>query len=272
MEEMLRYYALALVASLAFAQTPSDLNRPPEGVDKAVRERIAQFYQLLVDGKFRQAEGLIADDTKDFFYNMSKPKYLSFEIGQIVYSDEFTRAKAIVLCEQTIPVPAFAGKPLKFPQPSLWKLVDGEWYWYVDQDALRQTPFGVMNPGSPAPSGARSPGPPFGAATPPPVPSGADVQGLLNRLQSHAKADKQAVALKVGESTQVTITNSTEGMATLSLSVNAHGVDAKLDHTELKAGEKAILTLRAGEQAKPGVVNVRVEQSSQVIPIQITVN
>jgi hypothetical protein len=273
MKQMLRYFSLILVVSLAFAQAPSDPTRPPDAVDKALRERIAGFYQLLVDGKFRQAEALVADDTKDFFYDMSKPKYLSFEIGQIVYSDEFTRAKAIVLCEQEIPLPAFAGKPLKFPYPSLWKLVDGVWYWYVDQNALRQTPFGVMNPGPPAPSGAMSPGPPqFGATTPPPMPSGVDVQGLLNRLKSQAKADKQTVALKVGESGQVTIANSAEGVVTLSLNVDAPGVDAKLDRTELKAGEKAILTLRAGEQAKPGLVNVRVEQSGQIIPIQVTMN
>jgi hypothetical protein len=160
MEQMLRYSSLMLVVPLAFAQTPSDLNKPPDAVDKALRERIAGFYQLLVDGKFRQAEALVADDTKDFFYDMSKPKYLSFEIGEIVYSDQFTRAKAIVLCEQNIPLPGFAGKPLKFPQPSLWKLVDGVWYWYVDQIALRQTPFGVMNPSPPASSGAMSQGPP----------------------------------------------------------------------------------------------------------------
>jgi hypothetical protein len=59
---------------------------------------------------------------------------------------------------------------------------------------------------------------------------------------------------------------------TLSLNVDAPGVEAKLDRTELKAGEKAILTLRAGEQAKPGAVKIRVEQSGQFIPIQIAVN
>ena len=263
---MLRYPFMLLAASLCLAQSPADLvNKPPADVDKALRERIAGFYRLQVDGKFRQAEALVAEDTKDYFYNQNKPKYLSFEIGQIVYSDEFRRAKATVLCEQEIPFPAFAGKPIKFPQASLWKLVDGAWYWYVDQSALRQTPFGVMTPGA-------GPAAPSGAVTPPPMPSGADIDALVNRFMSQVKADKQAVALKVGESAQVTITNSAGGAMTLSLSVNAFGVEAKLDRTELKGGDKAILTLRAGEQAKPGVVTVRVEPTAQIIPIQITVN
>jgi hypothetical protein len=37
------------------------------------------------------------------------------------------------------------------------------------------------------------------------------------------------------------------------------------------AGEKGILTLRAGKDAKPGVLSLRVEQTNQVIPIQVKI-
>src|SRR5262252_4422911 len=111
---MFRSIALCVCAASCLAQSPADLfNRPPADVDKALRVRITEFYQDHVDGKFRQAEALVAEDTKDFFYSANKPKYLSFEIQRIDYSDGFTRAKATVLCEQYVLMPGFTDKPLK---------------------------------------------------------------------------------------------------------------------------------------------------------------
>jgi hypothetical protein len=49
------------------------------------------------------------------------------------------------------------------------------------------------------------------------------------------------------------------------------GVEAKLDRPLLQAGGKAILTLRAAKGAKSGVLNVQVEQTMQLLPIQITI-
>ena len=45
---------------------------PPPEVDQALRARISEFYQDHVDGKFRQAEALVAAETKDSFYG-AKP-------------------------------------------------------------------------------------------------------------------------------------------------------------------------------------------------------
>jgi len=97
-------------------------------------------------------EALVAEDTKDYFYNGSKPKYLAFEIKSISYSDGYTQAKAIILCEQYLPFPEFEGKPFKVPTPSTWKLVDGQWYWWVDPQQVSQTPFGRMKAGAGAPA------------------------------------------------------------------------------------------------------------------------
>src|SRR5271157_484849 len=149
MKIMLRFFLLTLFATGSFAQNAGDLfNKPPADVDQALRGRIAEFYDLHVKGEFRKAEALVADDTKDIYYSSNKTKYVSFEIGRIDYSDNFTRAKATVLCEQYIMLPGFMGKPMKVPIPSNWKQVDGAWYWYVDPESLRVTPFGKMTPGA----------------------------------------------------------------------------------------------------------------------------
>jgi hypothetical protein len=39
----------------------------------------------------------------------------------------------------------------------------------------------------------------------------------------------------------------------------------------MKIGESATLTLQAGQDAKPGQINVKVEQTGVLIPLQITI-
>jgi acetylornithine deacetylase/succinyl-diaminopimelate desuccinylase-like protein len=101
----------------------------------------------------------------------------------------------------------------------------------------------------------------------PVLPSGKDMAFIFSQV----KADKPAVSLKQGEPEQVTITNGAQGSVTLSLTGTLPGVDVKLDHMNLGAGEKAVVTLRAGNNAKPGVLSLRVEQTNQVIPIQVRI-
>jgi hypothetical protein len=251
--------ATASLAQTPAAQTPTDLfNRPPADVDQALRARISEFYQDHVDGKFRQAEALVAEDTKDFYYSAAKTKYLSFEIQRIDYTEGFTRAKATVLCEQYVMIPGFTDKPLKVPTPSTWKLLDGQWFWYVDPEALRLTPFGKMTPG---PSRA--------GASPPALPSSIPTLKDMDFIFSQVKPDKTAVKLKPGEPEKVVITNRANGPVSLTLTEVPPGVDAKLDHANIAAGDKATLTLRAAERAKPGVLSLRVDQTNRVIPIQV---
>src|SRR6185503_11638050 len=98
---MLRLAFFALLTPAIYAQNPADLfNKPPADVDQALRARITEFYQYHVKQQFRQAEALVAEDTKEFFYTHNKPQYLSFEIARIEYSENFTRAKATMLTEQ----------------------------------------------------------------------------------------------------------------------------------------------------------------------------
>lgn len=251
---------LALVVS-AYAQLPADLfNRPPADVDQALRARISEFYQDQVDGKFRQAETLVAEDTKDLYYAANKSKYLGFEISRIDYSEGFTRAKATVLLEQYVMIPGFTDKPLKVPTPSTWKLVNDQWYWWVDPETLRESPWGKMTPGQSSAQGT--------TGTLPAIPSPKDIE---KKMATQVTADKAAVTLRGNEQQEVTISNSAPGQVTISLLGSLPGVEAKLDRAVIGQGQRAILTFRIAGAAKAGVVSIHVEQSGQVIPIQVSV-
>ena len=258
---MHRFALFALFAAFAFAQ-PNDpfKPKPPADVDAALRARVQEFFDLHVSAQFRKAEELVAEDTKEFFYTRNKPKYLSCEFSRIDYAENFTKANAVMVCEQYIMMPGFSDRPMKVPTPSAWKLVDGKWYWYVDQDALRNTPWGRMTPG---------PFPEKGAAPPPP--SLANIPTTADFLFKQVQLDRSAVRLKPGESAEVTISSAAPGEVLLLLPEAFPGVEAKLDKSALPAGGKATLTLRAAKGAKSGVFNVQVEQTMQLLPIQIAI-
>ena len=74
-----------------------DAKVPPE-VDQALRARVAKFYQAHIDGKYRAADQLVAEDSKDAFFGMAKPHIKSFEIIRIDYSESFTKAEVALLC------------------------------------------------------------------------------------------------------------------------------------------------------------------------------
>ena len=246
-----------MLGAAAFAQNPADLfNKPPAKLDKELRARIDEFYQDHIKQQFRKADSLVAADTKEFFYVQNKPAYLSCETSRIDYSEKFTRAKATVLCEQYVMLPGFADKPMKVPIPSTWKLEKGKWYWYVDREALRQTPFGKMTAGA---------GTSKGTGLPAVLPDNADFVLTL------VKADKETVELKAGMSEKVTISNSAPGNMDLTIVGRIPGIEATLDHTQLKVGDRAILTLKASDKPQPGLVSIRVEQTGLVIPIQVMV-
>lgn len=245
------------------AQELSDLlqKAPPE-VDAALRARIAKFYQAHVDGKFREAYELVAEESKDIFFAAEKPRYRSFSILKVDYSDNFTKAKAVVACETETSM--FGNRfTVQMPVTSLWKQVGGEWFWYTlppSDEVL--TPAGVMKPG-PAPQaghwkelGTRAP--------------------RIPALQSMVRADKGEVTLNLsGESSDsVKITNPLPGPVTLSLEYQAApGLEVTLDREQLGANETAVVTFRSsfkGEIPKGDItVNVRVMPTAQLIPIRV---
>jgi hypothetical protein len=257
---MHRFAWFALFAALAFGQSNDPFKpKPPADVDAALRARVQEFFNLHVKGQFRKAEELVAEDTQDFFYTHNKPKYLSFEISRVDYSANFTKANVVVVCEQYIMMPGIADHPMKVPTPSTWKLENGKWYWYVDQEGPYMTPAGRMSPGAFPASGAAPP------------PSLASIPTSADFLYKQIQLDKTAVSLRVGETAEVIIANGAPGPVVLSVPAALPGLEAKLDKGTLPGGGKATLTLRAAKGAKSGVLKVQVEPLMQLLPLQITI-
>lgn len=145
----LRLSISALMSVCLFAQSaPTDVfEKGPPDVEEALRARVSKFFQAHVDGKFRQAEEVIAEDSKDFFYNMKKQKYFGFEIVKINYEENFTKAVVVTKVEvdwKTVRAGTLRVKP---PMNTLWRVDNGQWCWYVKSEKEWETPFGAMHPG-----------------------------------------------------------------------------------------------------------------------------
>jgi|SRR5579871_54911 len=252
------------LVSPAPAQNAADVfNKPPQDVDEALRARITQFYQAQVDGKARRAEEIVAEDSKDFFYNMAKPKFLSFEIRDISYSDNFTKAKVTMVMEMYIMMPGFEGKPMKVPGPTLWKIENGKWCWYITDEILHATPFGKMTD-----SGKGSP----------------DSVGLtrpsVDAIASLVKVDKQKAFLRAAASSsdQIKIHNGMQGSVRIELRPHASvlGLEIKPDRTEIPAGEDAVVSVKytrfGGYPPRTVNLDIAVEPLNQLIQCLIVFN
>jgi hypothetical protein len=236
-------------------------------VDQALRRRIQFFFQAHVDGKWRLADQVVAEDSKDNFFAMQKPRVLSFEIARIDYSDNFQRAKVAVNCEEDMLMMGAGSVRLKMPRYSDWKLEHGEWFWYFDPNVIRETPFGPMKLLTNGAAGNQSPSAQF------PMPLGPSPKDI----QSAVKVDKIEVSLKSTEpsSDTVTVSNGLPGWVTVSLQVpEIPGLQVKLDQKNIKSGQQAHVTFRfdpSGGAAPPSaVVNLLVDPIDLVFAIRAT--
>jgi hypothetical protein len=146
------------------AQAQSLPTAPPPGLEEALRERIRPFYQAFVDGKFRKAYEIVADDSKDAFLTEKKPHYDGFEIQKVIFSDGFTRAVVTAEIHTTLLVFGQSA-PEHSIEESSWEVVDGQWYWCTPggeggaTTAAAQTILSRLLGGAPAAAqGASMPG------------------------------------------------------------------------------------------------------------------
>src|SRR5262249_10119829 len=155
---------------------------------------------LHVKREYRKAESLVAPDTKEYFYTHNKPNYLECETSKVTYSENFKKAKAVEVCSQFVMIPGFTDKPLKVPFGSTWKVMNGKWYWYVDQEQLRNTPFGKGTPGKGEPGNLP-----------------AAIPNTVDFAMQWVKADKREVGVRTGLPGTVTVTNGAPGAIDLSV-------------------------------------------------------
>jgi len=138
---MCRRIIVSVLASVALAQNPSIFHKAPPEVEEKLRARVIQFYTLYLQGKFRLAEALVAEEGRDLYYTMQKAPIRTFQLEQITWDDDFKNATVLVACLSATPRTAAEG--LWVPINGRWRLDNGEWYMVIKPRSTT-TPFGTM--------------------------------------------------------------------------------------------------------------------------------
>ena len=256
---------MRLSVLLAFACLPLFAQEnPPAKVDHALRERIAKFYQAHVDGKFRVAETLVADDTKDFYFELEKERYVSFDPPQIIYSDHYTTAKVITPVAAERRSARMGMRTIAVPISSDWKIVNGQWYWYFVAEKFVDTPFGRVK-----------------------MPDKRDLErerkiSLFKKvspaeLVSQVKVSGSAVALSSFQAASglITVTNNLPGRVTVNVSFPpVEGLTVSVDKKTLEAGEtaKVLFDSKPLNTIPKGTItaNIVVQPLNQTFPVTVT--
>jgi hypothetical protein len=117
---------------------------PPE-VESALRARFMQFLELQQQKKYRQAEALVCEESKDTYYGAEKRHLDKWEFSEFVYEDGHRKATAIVLYDA--PMPTMSGMAyIQRPYATRWKVENGNWCVYFPDPLLEgvKTPFGYV--------------------------------------------------------------------------------------------------------------------------------
>ena len=223
---------LAAAAPHAQAALPSE---------KALRDRVAQFYGLLVEAKYRQTEPLVYPSDRDSYYASEKPVIRDYKVKSIEWGPDHKTAE-ISMVSRTLLRKARIGEfEVDFPYMSHWKFEKGQWWWYLPEVSKRATPFGEM-PIEPK-TGAGE---------------GINLHDMISKapkpadLQNGVSADRKLIALidSSGFRAVVKLQNKLPGTVQLELSaVDSKVFTAKLNSLELKQGDTAELEV---ERVKPG--------------------
>src|SRR5262249_22402015 len=137
----MRKYPWLVVLTLGVLVAPAQtVRKPPPAAEEAVRARVDQFYSNFRDGKFRRAEALVAEESKDTFYAISKSKISDYKIESIDFDDSFQTAKVVVICESA--GPHTHGTGMYLPVIGKWKLLDRDWYLVIEPRTT--SPFGPI--------------------------------------------------------------------------------------------------------------------------------
>ena len=256
---------LALLPWVAAAQTA-----PPE-VEQALRARVTEFLQDHVDGNFRKAFELVAEDTKDSYFSSGKAQLQSFKIDDIKFTDNFTRAAVTATMSKTVNV---AGQdiPVSLPSTITWKIENGKWVWYEDPKP-HATPMGVSTPLAAALAGNNA----TGNALPKDFDDKALAAEARNILEQ-VSVDKKEITLetdKVSEQ-QVIFHNGMTGSVQVQLTgTDIPGLTARIGQAFVKAASDVPVVFRyePGNQAPPkDPVNVQlfVQPLNQVFVIRVS--
>ncbi len=233
-----RLLLFSVVAASAWGQQQS-----PEAAaaEAAVRARAQAFFDLQVAKKYRQGEAMVADESKDAYYDGRKFNIDNYTITKVQVAEGNTAADVTIKAKVTLMVPAI-GQTVhtEAAETTHWKLEKGEWVYFIDTDKALVTPFGKLNPQA--------------AADKPPVPGGLNGRPDLASMMHAVQIEKDSVELKPGETQTLKVSNALPGPVDLTMeNFSLAGVSAKLDKRHLEQGGTASLTIVASDSAAGAV-------------------
>jgi hypothetical protein len=285
----------SLVSAAAFAQVtapapPAPSFKAPPEVEQALRARVTEFFQLHVESNFRKAYSMVAEDTKDYYFNNKKNTYLSFRIANVKFlNSDFTKASVDLECQQEMQRLEFRGVVIPVPMTTLWKIEDGKWMWYRDPNVTQLTPMGSSDLSK---IGAGATDEQI-AAQLRKLTSPESIAQQAAKIYGQTSIDKQEVTLALDKpsSAEVTFHNGQPGYIKLVLNAGEKiaGFSATLDKVDVGANENAVLKLSyepptGGEppagsgnarpsapQTMPQAVQVRlfVQPFNQIFPVTV---
>jgi hypothetical protein len=248
-----------LVSNALAAQVP----KVPEKIDKALRARVTEFFQYHVDGTFKKALDLVADETQDEYFNSAKIKLKSFKLDDIKYSDKFDKATVTTTITRDWEI-RMQNNVVTLPMVTTWKLEHGKWVWYHNKQGEWLTPMGPSD---------------YKAIT-------KNADGTLNvpkinqdtvaeaakSIMNSTGADKLDVRFEPGKkgSDQVVFRNGAMGEVQLEMTPidPVPGLTFKFDKLNVAAGKSAALSFQYEPQEKTPPAEVQVPFT--VIPFNIT--
>lgn len=263
-----RFLLSAASCACAVAQTtPTDIfQKAPPQLDEALRSRVSHFLQAHVDGKFRLANEVVAEDSQDAYFAMNKKRFLSYEIVKIDYTDNYTKAKVLSTVElMWRPSARIDPMRVKAPYLSMWKQENDKWVWYTVASDEWDTPFGKMK---------------FGKQVDPEDPAAKIVNEIKTMnpqaILSAVSPNKTEVALRSWEKSEdvVEITNGLKGVITLKADKSiVSGLEITLDKTTLQPGDVAKVTFTYNPPNKiarpPSEEIIRVDPTGQTLKLVV---
>jgi len=266
-----RLMGIAAAAVAVCGQEATLFDKAPPEIDTALRERVKTFYDYHVQRKYRLADQLVAEDSKDIFFEADKTFMRSFQIKHIKYSDDFTKAAVLISVDTDMTMLGFGKTAVVMPMQSTWKLEGGQWWWYaVPYDPAKgiETPFGTMH--------KRDPNATKEDEERKAVLAGIATAPTLKQIQSTVKASTTSVQLSGYEASkaEIVLTNNFPGKVELAVSmIPVNGLAVKLEKPTLAGGERGriFFEFQPGESVprSPREVTIEVSPTQQRIPIRV---
>jgi len=257
---------ISAFAAAGFGQTP------PAEVDKALRERVNQFFQYHVDGNFRKAYEMVAEDTKDFYFAAMKIQFRSFQITGIRYSDNFTKATVDLNTDQEIRRPEFPATIVPIPMSTFWKIEDGKWVWHRDADAEHITPMGPSDIGKIRDYAKISP------QDLPKIVTPESIQRMGADIMQQSNVDKPEVTFATNKPSTAVVTFHNGQSGTVKVTIaggkSLAGFSTSLDKSDVGPNENAVLKMTydpavAGPMPPNAIVRLVIEPFHQTFDVAV---